>query len=121
MRLLLDEHIDPAVAVGITTVRSVEVAALRDWEQGAYLRADDANILLAAYTRGWTLVTYDKTSIAPLLKEWGKQGKAHGGIIFADRHTFAQNDVGGLVRALVALVDGLGDVSWENRQVYLSR
>jgi hypothetical protein len=119
VRLLLDEHIDPAVAPGLHCLRTVEVIALRDWEQGAFLHTDDQIILRAARTNGWTLVTFDRASISPLLKEWGSRGESHGGVIFVDERTFAQNDVGGLVRALVHLLDALGDVSWENRQAYL--
>ena len=120
MKLLLDEHISPAVARGLSGV--VDVAALRDWQAGAYLEAPDSVILQAAAVGGWTLVTYDLRTIPPLLKEWGEQGIAHGGVILVDGRTITQNDVGGLVRALTQLVAASSeDASWQNRAVFLSR
>lgn len=120
VKLLLDEHISPAVARGLSG--GVEVAALRDWQAGAYLEAPDSVIPQAAEAGGWTLVTYDLRTIPPLLKEWGEQGIAHGGVILVDGHTIAQNDVGGLVRALTRLVAASPvDVSWQNRAIFLSR
>ena len=121
MRLLLDEHISPAVASSLRHPRLDEAIALRDWQQGAYLRKADDVILRAAFADGITLVTFDSATISPLLKVWGASGQAHAGVIFVDDHTLAQNDVGGMVRALMRVLDALGDVSWENRQVYLRR
>ena len=121
MRLLLDEHVDPAVAGGISAPVNVEVVALRDWEQGAYLNVQDGMLLRAAYDGGWTLVTYDQRTIRPLLKDWGDRGRPHGGVIFMDDHAIAPNDVGGLIRSLRRLIAQHGDVSWEDRVVYLSR
>jgi hypothetical protein len=121
MRLLLDAHVDPDVATGLRRVLAIEVLALRDWHSGSYREADDALLLRAAYAEGWTLVTFDRKTISPMATEWAERGEPHAGLIFVDDHTFAQNDVGGIVRALVRLLDTLGDVSWENRQVYLRR
>jgi predicted nuclease of predicted toxin-antitoxin system len=119
MKFLLDGHVPPAVARGIPAALGVEVVALRDWEGGDFLNAEDEFILQAAYATGWILVTYDRKTIPPVLDEWGEQGTAHGGVIFVDAHTIAQDDVGGLIRALVRLIGELGDVDWENRVVYL--
>lgn len=121
MRLLLDEHISPAIAVGLRHARLDEVIALRDWQEGAYLQKADEVILRVAYPAGLTLVTFDSATISPLLKEWGASGQAHAGVIFVDDRTFAQNDVGGIIQALMRVLDALGNVSWENRQVYLRR
>lgn len=87
----------------------------------AYLQVTDDLILQAAHAAGWTLVTYDRRTIPQLLKTWGEQGIAHGGVVFVDERTIAQNEVGGLIRALAQLANRLGDVEWENRDVYLIR
>jgi hypothetical protein len=70
---------------------------------------------------GWVLVTYEQKTILPLLKDWGEQSVAHGGIIFVDDRTIAEQDVGGLNRALLDLIELLGDVDWENRGAFLRR
>lgn len=120
MKLLLDEHISPAVARGLVAT-GITAAPLRDWQAGAYLEAGDDVILSAAHATGWTLVTYDRRTIAPLLKTWAEQGLAHGGVIFVDERTLAQNDIGGQMRALQRLAATLGDADWEQRVVFLTR
>lgn len=121
MKLLLDEHISPMVARGLSDVAGLMVAALRDWQGGAYLEAPDVMILHAAAADGWTLVTYDLRTIPALLKDWGEQGITHGGVILVDERTIAQNDIGGLIRALSHLGVSSGAASWDNRIVFLSR
>ncbi len=119
MKFLLDGHVPPAVARGLPSALDVEVVVLRDREGGDFLNADDAAILRAAAVGGWILVTYDRQTIPPILNEWGEQGIAHAGVIFVDDKTFAQDDVGGLIRALVRLIGELGDVDWQNRVAFL--
>jgi predicted nuclease of predicted toxin-antitoxin system len=124
VKLLLDEHIAPAVARGLSGLSGgsgLIVAPLRDWQGGAYLEASDEAILQAALAGGWTLVTYDLRTIPLLLKQWGEQGIAHGGVILIDERSIAQNDIGGLIRARARLVGALGGASWQNRIVYLTR
>lgn len=119
MRLLLDAHVPPAVARGIPPALGVEVVALRDWAGGEFLNADDKVILRAATAENWVLVTYDRKTIPPVLDAWAEQGIEHSGVIFVDEKTFAQDDIGGLIRALVHLIGDLGDVDWKDRMVYL--
>jgi hypothetical protein len=120
VKLLLDEHISPAVAQGLSAT-GVAAAALRDWHAGAYLETADELILQMAQTEGWTLVTYDLRTIPPLLKVWAEQSVSHGGVILVDERSIAQNDIGGLIRALTRLVASLGSAPWENRVVFLTR
>lgn len=119
MKLLLDEHISPAVAHGLSA-EGLAMAALRDWQGGAYLEASDELILQMASTEAWTLVTYDLRTIPLLLKEWGEQGRSHAGVILVDERSIAQNDIGSLIRALARLTASLGADSWENRIIYLT-
>ncbi|HEX8732452.1 MAG TPA: DUF5615 family PIN-like protein [Ktedonobacterales bacterium] len=120
MKLLLDEHISPAVARERGEA-GVAVIALREWQGGAYLEAADDRILQAAYADGWTFVTCDLPTIPPLLKRLTEQGASHGGVVLVDERSIAQNDIGGLSRALTRLLAALGSSPWENRVVFLSR
>jgi hypothetical protein len=122
VKLLLDEQLSPTVAHGLSAALSgLTVAALRDWQGGAYLEAPDELILQAAAADGWMLVTYDLRTIPPLLKLWAEQGQAYGGVILVDERSIAQNDIGGLIRALTRLGAISAAASWQNRIVYLTR
>lgn len=120
MKLLLDEHLTPILAHRIAE-SGIDAVALQGWHAGAYLEQTDDAILRAAYQEARTLVTYDLRTIPPLLKTWAEQGVIHGGVVFVDTRTIAPSDIGGLMRALLHLTTQLGDVSWENRVVYLGR
>lgn len=122
LRLLLDEHISPAVATQITRHRAdIDVVAVQSWGNAAFLGVSDDTLLAAAHADGRTLVTYDQNTIGPLLKTWGETGTDHGGVIFVDHRTLVPNDFGGLVHALIQLWDRLGMVDWTSRVVFLSR
>ncbi len=122
LRYLLDEHLSPAVAAEITAHRpEIPIVALRDWQTGAFLGADDETILSAAHGEGRTLVTFDLRTIPALLRSLSEAGTSHGGVVFVPSQTFALNDVGGLVRALIQLWDVEGDLDWADRVVFLKR
>jgi hypothetical protein len=123
VKLLLDEHISPAVTRALHAAAGAlaEVAALREWQDGAWLEAPDALLLQAAAADGWTLVTYDLRTIPPLLKDWGEQGIAHGGVILVDERSIAPSDFGGLIRALERLAAALAAADRQNRVVFLTR
>lgn len=122
LRLLLDEHISPAVAAGIRRRRpEVVVFALADWERGEYLGAQDAACLQEAASRRLTFVTYDRRTIPPVLKQWAEEGRSHAGVIFVDVKTISPADVGGLVRSLVELAEESRNWDWADRVCYLHR
>lgn len=122
LRLLLDEHVPPAVVADLAVRRpELEAVALRDWRGGALLSADDAAILSAARDHGLTLATYDLRAIPPLLKAWAEQGVPHAGVVFVHRMTIRLGDVGGLARALAQLWDAEGSHDWTDRVVFLHR
>jgi len=122
LKLLLDEHISPAVAAGLRRPSSsLAVSVLAAWEGGSFLGLDDAAILREAAAQGWTLATYDLRTIPPLLKSWAEAGEAHGGVIFVDGKTVAPSGIGGLVRALDALADEGAAWDWTGRVVFLRR
>jgi hypothetical protein len=122
LKLLLDEHISPAVAAGLRRRnRKLVVHAMAEWEGGNFLGQEDAACLREALTQGLTLVTYDRRTITPLLKVWAEEGRAHGGVIFVDEKTISQAEIGGLVFSLSRLAKEAGKWDWTNRIVFLRR
>src|ERR1035441_544815 len=101
LKLLLDEHISPDVAIAVRRrIRALVVRPLAEWEGGNFLGQDDAACLTQAALQGFTFVTYDRRTIPPLLKTWAEEGRHHGGVIFVDEKTISPADIGGLVLAV---------------------
>lgn len=122
LRLLLDEHIAPAVAAGLRRRhKAITVHALSDWEQGTFLGRDDAACLTEAARQKLIFVTYDRRTIPPLLKRWAEEGRSHAGVIFIDDRTITPGDVGTLVRALSALIREAEAWDWRDRVLFLLR
>jgi hypothetical protein len=122
LRLLLDEHISPAVAAGLVRRhRSLTVHSMVGWEDGRFLGQDDSSCLESAAQQRLTLVTYDRRTIPPLLKTWAEEGREHGGVIFIDEKTISPADIGGQVRALSNLIRAAAKGNWTSRVCFLQR
>lgn len=122
IKLLLDEHISQAVAAGLRRRnRSLAVVSLAEWRRGEFLGQQDSICLQQAATEGLTLVTYDRSTIPPLLKLWAEEERRHGGAIFVDEKTISPADAGGLIRALNDLVKTTGRWDWTDRVCFLRR
>jgi hypothetical protein len=122
LKLLLDEHISPDVAHGLDRRnRALEVRYLVEWEDGRFLGQEDSACLREAAAQGFTLVTYDRRTIPPLLKTWAEEERTHGGVIFVDERTISPADIGGLVWALTRLARETGNWDWTNRIYFLGR
>jgi hypothetical protein len=122
LKLLLDEHISPAVAAGIRRHdRRVVVRSMGEWEDGNFLGQEDAACLEAAASQRLTLVTYDLRTIPPLLKNWAEEGREHAGVIFVDEKTISPADIGSLVQSLVMLVKEAHNWDWTDRVCFLRR
>ena len=122
LKLLLDEHISPAVADGLRRRnRPLVVFCMAEWEDGEFLGQQDPACLQQASAQGLTLVTYDRRTIPPLLKAWGEEERKHGGVVFVDEKTISLTDIGGLVWALTRLSKETGKWDWTNRVSFLRR
>ena len=120
LRLLLDEHISPAVARGLRRKhRALGVVCLIEWEDGEFLGRSDWECLQEAAAQGLTLVTYDRRTIPPLLKAWAEEGRRHDGVILVDEKSIPPSDVGALVRALSRLWREAGKWDWSDRICFL--
>ena len=118
MRLLLDAHLSPAIAQRLAA-EGIDIVSLQDWQGGTYLRAPDHQILAAALPEGRVLVTFDARTIRPLVEEWAEIGQHHAGVVAVSSKTIRQNDIGGLIRALRALVQDEAEQDWHNRLGFL--
>src|ERR1700678_1603627 len=116
LKLLLDEHISPDVAVSIRRRdKEIVVRGMVEWENGSFLGQEDSACLREAAVQELTLVTYDRRTIPPLLKNWAEEGRAHGGVIFVDEKTISPADIGGLVQSLGKLVKETRHLDWSSR------
>jgi predicted nuclease of predicted toxin-antitoxin system len=118
MQLLLDAHLSPAIAQRLTA-EGTDTASLRDWQGGSYRHAPDDRILVAARAEERVLVTFDGRSILSLVKEWAQTGRHHAGVVVINTKTIRQNDIGGLIRALRALVEDTAAQDWQDRLAFL--
>ncbi len=122
LKLLLDEHISPGVAASLRRRdRKVVVFGMAEWEDGNFLGQDDSACLQQAAVQKLTLVTYDRRTIPPLLKDWAEAGRQHAGVIFVDEKTISQADIGGLVQSLGVLLKEARDWDWTDRVCFLQR
>jgi hypothetical protein len=122
LKLLLDEHISPVIAASLRRRdRKIVVFSMAEWEDGNFLGQEDAACLRQAAVQKLTLVTYDRRTIPPLLKDWAEAGRQHAGVIFVDEKTISQADIGGLVQSLGVLLKEARDWDWTDRVCFLQR
>ena len=120
LSFLLDQQISPEIAAHIQSKRpEIPIVSLYSWRGGVFVGIADEQILRAAAEDNLTLITYDRKTIAPLLKEWGGSGFSHNGVVFVDNVTIASNDFGRLVRGLIYYWDQEHASDWTNRIGFL--
>ena len=122
LRLLTDEHLSPVVAAQVRMKRpAIAIQSIHEWRNGSFRGKIDLLLLRAANDEGLTLLTYDQSTIPPLLMEFTIAKENHGGIIFVDGDTISSNDYGGLVRAIIAFYERCAEWEWANRISFLER
>lgn len=121
LQILTDEQIDPNVAVAAKRRRrEMSIVSLFDWLDGHFVGASDEELLREAARQAMTLLSFDLKTIPPLLRAWGERGIDHGGVIFVDHKSFAQNDTSGISKALADLWEIQGALDWKNRCFFLT-
>lgn len=118
MRLLLDAHLPTALAVQLRQ-RGHDAAIVAEWQDGRWRTAPDQALLAAAHADRRLLVTFDAATIPPLLKLWAETSQHHAGVILVSSRSFAPNDIGGLLRAILRVTEQMGDLDWEDRVIFL--
>lgn len=117
---LLDEHLSPEIAVQLNHRRpEIRIESVQRWLAGRYRGAEDTAILEAAAADGLTLLTYDRSTILPVLEQWGVEGRSHAGVLFVSPRAIASSDIGGLVRALLTHWESTSEADWRDRVEFL--
>lgn len=122
MRLLLETHVDPAVARELAKlVPELDVELQQHWRGGLLRTADDNELLTAAHEDGYVCVSFDVTTIPLLLTQRYERDVPSPGVILVSRHTFPQNDIAGIARALARVWQRRGGEEWAGRVIFLAR
>jgi hypothetical protein len=122
LTFLLDEHISLKVADQIAARRpDIIVNPLAALDGGRLLGEPDGVILAEARQRGLTFVTYDKQTVAPLLRDLADHGVSHAGVLFHDRNTTPQRSVGAIVRRIERAFDTYKDLDWTDCVMFLTQ
>jgi len=117
---LLDEHLSPEIAIQIRLKRpGIVIDSIQTWHEGQFRQMEDELILLAAAEAGLTLVTYDRSTILPLLEEWGEAGRSHAGVLFISHRAIPSSAIGTLVNALIAHWEATQADDWTDRIEFL--
>ena len=107
MRLLLDEHIGRAVAEGLRKLGH-DAIILAD---AGLLGEDDLVIWKFAVSERRAIVTYNRDDFVGLATRSMMQEELFPGVIIISAKTVRQEDVGGLIKALDALIQNYPDVT----------
>jgi predicted nuclease of predicted toxin-antitoxin system len=117
-RFLLDEHINPAVAIQLRR-KGYDAASIHETE---HLGLHDPEVLELAAAQRRSLVTYNIVDFEALAGQWFARGLGHSGIVLVHERTIPQRTVGKLVRALAALaVRFPGPRALDDQVIYLTR
>ncbi len=117
---LLDEQISNVIAEQIRTKRpDIRIESVLRWQEGNLRGKPDINVLSEALKEGLYLVTYDQKTITPLLVELAMSGTPYSGVIFVDRNTISSDNIGKLVRELIAFYDAYSELNWTDNVMFL--
>ncbi len=120
--LLLDENISHVVAGQVQKHQpAIIIESVHIWQQEAFRGGNDRELLIVAAEAGLTLVTYDLKTIPPLLVELAAEGQSHGGVIFVDALTIANDEFGTMTRALITFWERHQALNWKNRVHFLEK
>jgi predicted nuclease of predicted toxin-antitoxin system len=112
----LDADVPPALAEALRKSGYDVVAASGD---PALVALSDADLLAEATRQDRVVVTFNVVDFVALTQDLACADRAHAGVILIHARTFKRSDVGGMARALDALVRSRRDL--RNAVIYLSR
>lgn len=117
-RFLLDEHVNPAVAIQLRR-KGYDVISVHETP---YQGLPDFGVLEVGAAQHRAVVTYNITDFEGLAGQWFTRGQHHSGIVLVHERTISQRTVGALVRALARLADQYpGLRSLDDQVIYLTR
>jgi hypothetical protein len=93
VRLALDNHYSPTIAVRLREAGHDAVAAVeREWHQ-----EEDESLLTICASEGRALLTNDVADFTAIYRQWAADGRSHAGLIFTSdasmprgRHTIGR-------------------------------
>ena len=101
---LLDSHVPAGVVPAVQHLSpDCVIDHLASWHGGILLHASDEQILFAALAHDLALVTYDVSTIPPILQHWSAAGRRLPTTVFVLTSTIPQGAIGSLARGLVQL------------------
>ena len=117
---LLDENLSQVISEQVAKKNtSILIVSVHSWRGGAFKGMPDSRIIRAAAEEGLTLISYDRQTIPNLLKQIFSERESHSGILFVDNLSIKNQDIGGLVNAILSHWDENRDEDWNNRTGYL--
>jgi len=120
MKLLLDVHVAKAAIDALrNTAADLQAIHISQWRGGAFLQAEDSDILAACHAEKRLLITYDQATIPDLLRRWMSEDRSHAGVVFADENTVKPNAPGEVAAAIAALAKEIGHTDTTNLVRYL--
>ena len=116
MRVFLDEQISPAVSSRLRE-RGFDVVSPHDL---GTCGLSDVHQFAWAASNGRAIVTYNIPDFRPIADQYLARGQDHFGLILVSERSIPQRDLGGLLRALAAVLAGRpADDALRNQVVFL--
>ena len=115
MKLLLDEMYPPALAEALRT-SGIEARTVAD--MGLAGRSDP-DVLAAAETDGYVLLTENVADFARLATEHLTTGGHHPGVLIALSSRFSRRRAG--INAIIAAIEAVANENLQDRLVYLDK
>jgi len=117
LKLLLDEHLDPQIAVALRRrFPKLDVQSILDTP---WVGLPDPALLEVLDAEARTLLTRDVNTVPMHANARLAAGQTHGGVIYADSKRLRQTDVRGLLRRLARVVQKHGEEDWTCRSGWL--
>lgn len=115
MKLLFDVHVTRAAVGALRKIApQIQAEHIAHWRDGAFLRAEDDEVLAACRDENRVFVTYDLATVPDLLRRWSSEERPHSGVFFGDENTVRPNRPGEVAAAVAALAKENGNADMTN-------